>query len=298
MFKHYIFYNPLAGGEEAVARIEEFASRYEGALLYDVTKGGGYRGICEGLDPSDKVTVSGGDGTLNRFFNEMRGFDFPCDVYYYPSGTGNDFMREMIDTHGGALDGEAPHAVRINDYLKDLPVATVTLADGKVIESEFINGVGYGIDGYCCVVGDSLREAGEKHINYTGIAIKGLLFHYKPCDVKVTVDGVEHIFKKAWLAPVMKGKYYGGGMIPTPEQTRDSGELSVLIFHGSGKLKTLMIFPSIFKGEHVKKKKNVTVLSGKEILVEYSAPRPAQIDGETVKDVKSVFASSKVKVKN
>ena len=63
MFKHYIFYNPLAGGEEAVARIEEFASRYEGALLYDITKGGGYRGICEGLDPSDKVTVSGGDGT-------------------------------------------------------------------------------------------------------------------------------------------------------------------------------------------------------------------------------------------
>ena len=55
MFKHYIFYNPLAGGEEAVARIEEFASRYEGALLYDITKGGGYRGICEGLDPSDKV---------------------------------------------------------------------------------------------------------------------------------------------------------------------------------------------------------------------------------------------------
>ena len=94
----------------------------------------------------------------------------------------------------------------------------------------------------------------------------------------------------------MKGKCYGGGMIPAPEQKRDDpeGNLSLTLFHTSGRLKTLMIFPSIFKGEHVKKKKNVTVLSGKEILVEYSAPRPAQIDGETVKDVKSVFASSRI----
>ena len=56
MFKHYIFYNPLAGGEEAVARIEEFASRYEGALLYDVTKGGGYRGICEFREATARLT--------------------------------------------------------------------------------------------------------------------------------------------------------------------------------------------------------------------------------------------------
>ena len=296
MFKHYIFYNPLAGGEAAVSRIEEFASRYEGALLYDITKTDGYRGICEGLDSSDKVTVSGGDGTLNRFLNEMRGFEFPCDVYYYPSGTGNDFMREMNELSPAGDGDGAPCAVKINEYIKNLPVVKVTHEGGEY-EGEFINGVGFGIDGYCCEVGDAMRAAGVKKINYTSIAIKGLLFHYKPCGATVVVDGVERRFEKVWICPIMKGKYYGGGMIPTPTQKRDSGELSVCVFHGSGKLKTLMIFPSIFKGEHVKKSKNVSVFSGKEIKVIYDAPRPLQVDGETIKNAISAEATVNVTVK-
>lgn len=289
MFKHYIFYNPLAGGEAAVTKIEEFAKRYEGALLYDITKTEGYRGICEGLDSSDKVTVSGGDGTLNRFLNEMRGFEFPCDVYYYPSGTGNDFMREMNELNPPAEGEDAHCAVKINDYIKNLPLIKVTYADGEY-EGEFINGVGFGIDGYCCEKGDDMRAAGVKNINYAGIAVKGLLFHYKPCGATVTVDGVSKYYKKVWICPIMKGKYYGGGMIPTPGQDRSSGELSVCIFHGSCKLKTLMIFPKIFKGEHVKKAKNVTVLSGKDIKVVYDAPRPLQIDGETIRNATSAEA--------
>ena len=79
-------------------------------------------------------------------------------------------------------------------------------------------------------------------------------------------------------------------MYPTPGQTREDDHLSVLVFHGSGKLKTLMIFPSIFKGEHVKKEKHVTVLSGKEITVKYDEPRPVQVDGETILDVSEYTA--------
>ena len=97
-------------------------------------------------------------------------------------------------------------------------------------------------------------------------------------------------FEKVWLAPAMFGRCYGGGMYPTPGQTRDDDHLSVLVFHGSGKLKTLMIFPSIFKGEHVKKEKYVTVLSGKEITVKYDEPRPVQVDGETILDVPEITA--------
>ena len=296
MFKHYIFYNPLAGGEAAVSKIENFASRYEGALLYDITKTDGYRGICEGLDSSDKVTVSGGDGTLNRFLNEMRGYDFPCDVYYYPSGTGNDFMREMIELNPAAEGEDALCAVKINEYIKDLPVVKIAHEGGE-FEGEFINGIGFGIDGYCCEAGDALRAAGVKKINYTSIAIKGLLFHYKPCGATITVDGVSKHFDKVWIAPIMYGKYYGGGMIPTPSQKRGSGELSVCVFHGSGKLKTLMIFPSLFKGEHIKKTKNITVLSGKNIKVEYDQPRPLQVDGETIRNAISAEATVEVKVK-
>jgi len=99
----------------------------------------------------------------------------------------------------------------------------------------------------------------------------------------------------------MNGKYYGGGMIPTPNQKRlgKNGEkkLSVMIFHDSSKLKTLMIFPSIFKGEHVKNVKYVTVLEGKDITVEFDEPRPLQIDGETILGVRSYTAKAVVGAK-
>ncbi len=156
---------------------------------------------------------------------------------------------------------------------------------------KFINGVGYGIDGYCCEVGDALRQE-NKTANYTAIAIKGLLFHYKPTNATVIVDGEEHTYKKVWLAPTMLGKHYGGGMIPTPGQTRDDPEhtLSLMVFHKSGKMKTLMIFPSIFKGEHVKHTKNIAVHKGHSITVKFDRPTPLQVDGETILNVSEYTA--------
>ena len=152
----------------------------------------------------------------------------------------------------------------------------------------FLNGIGYGIDGYCCEKGDELRGNGNGEVNYTAIAIKGLLFHYKPTGATITVDGVEHRFEKVWLAPTMIGRYYGGGMMPTPEQDRLNGDgaVSVMVYYGSGKLKSLAVFPSIFKGEHIKHSEMVAVLSGRNITVCFDEPRPLQIDGETVPGVR------------
>lgn len=81
-------------------------------------------------------------------------------------------------------------------------------------------------------------------MNYTAIAIKGLLFHYKPTNAVVTVDGETHSYRKVWLAPTMDGRFYGGGMMPTPGQNRLSpdGTVSTMVMFGAGKLKTLMVF--------------------------------------------------------
>ena len=113
---------------------------------------------------------------------------------------------------------------------------------------------------------------------------------YKPTSAKIIVDGKEYKFDNVWLASTMNGKYYGGGMMPTPMQERlakdgEEKKISILVFHCKNKLKTLMIFPSLFKGEHVKKEKNATILSGKCIDVYFNSPRPLQVDGEVVPDV-------------
>lgn len=286
--KHCILYNPLSANNNGEALADKIKDKIDFTASIDITSIESYKDFFD-AHSEDSILVCGGDGTLNRFINDISELEITNDIYFFPCGSGNDFARDVPSSE--LQNGIIP----LNKYLKDLPVCTV---NGK--SYKFINGVGYGIDGYCCEVGDKLRETSAKEINYTGIAIKGLLFHYKPTNAKVTVDGVTHEFKKVWIAPTMNGKYYGGGMMPTPAQERlnEERELSVMIFHDTGKFKTLMIFPSIFKGEHIKKEKYVTVLTGKKITVEYSEPRPLQIDGETILGVKSYTAvSSKVLAK-
>lgn len=285
MAKGYVIYNPLAGNGTA----EEDAKLLQLVLnedleRYDMTRITNYEAFLSGIAKEDYLVIVGGDGTLNRFINDTGGMDIPQEILYFPTGSGNDFAREL-NANG--------NPVTITRYLKNLPSVEV---NGKTYR--FINGVGFGIDGYCCQVGDELKKIPGKKVNYTGIAIKGLLFHFSPRNAKVTVDGRVYSYKKVWIAPTMYGKYYGGGMIPTPEQDRSSGKLSLMLFHGAGRLRTLCVFPSIFKGTHIKHTNMVTVHTGQEITVEFDRPTPLQIDGETILDVTSYTASAAVNCTN
>lgn len=277
MEKYLVLFNPLAGN----GRGEEQARALEGKLkdstlrFVDITAVKEYDRLFESLGEKEGLILCGGDGTINRFVNSTLGLDLPKELYYYPCGTGNDFLRDTGMTEEGG-------PFLLTPYLQHLPKIRV-----KGREEYFINGIGYGIDGYCCEKGDELREKSDKPVNYTMIAIEGLLFHYHPTKAVITVDGNRFEMDRVWLAPTMLGRYYGGGMMPTPGQDRFAikKELSLMLYHGSGKLKTLAVFPSIFKGEHVKHKEMVQVLKGRHIKVEFDRPTPLQIDGETVSGV-------------
>ena len=252
-----------------------------------MTKLDGYAAFFAALPAQEPVVLCGGDGTINRFLNDVDIAAIENDILYYAVGSGNDFLHDL-----GKEKGEPPFSVK--KYLTELPTVTVK---GK--RYRFLNGIGYGIDGYCCEVGDKLRETTDKPVNYTSIAIKGLLFHFKPANATVTVDGKKHTYHKVWLAPTMHGRFYGGGMMVTPAQDRMGAErtVSTCVMFGSGKLKTLMVFPSIFKGEHVKHTEMVQVLTGHEIKVEFDRPTALQIDGETILGVTEYSVSAGVPAK-
>ncbi|MBO6061838.1 MAG: diacylglycerol kinase family protein [Clostridia bacterium] len=279
METYQILFNPLSGGGCGEAKAHKLDELLEGnELIYrDATLMQGYADLFAFLGKGEKVVVCGGDGTLNRFVNDMAGVKFENEVYLYGTGTGNDFLFDL---------GKKPEdgLVLINDYIKDLPRVRL---DGGEKEHLFINGVGYGIDGYCCEEGDRLRALGKK-VNYTSIAIKGLLGKYKPVNARVTVDGETGEYRKVWLAPTMNGRCYGGGMMATPAQDRLNPErtVSTLVYYGIGPLRALIIFPKIFTGEHVKHTKLCRVMSGHRVTVEFDRPTALQIDGETFLNVR------------
>ena len=282
---YHILYNPLAGHGDRLEKVSALSAKLQAdTVTHDITQLESYTSLASVLTADDAIILCGGDGTINRFVNDTNGVNFPCDILYYPMGTGNDFLHDLEKT-----PDDAP--ISLTSYIKNLPTVEV---NGRTYR--FLNNVGFGIDGYCTQVGEEMKKTSEKPVNYTAIAIKGLLFHYRPTNAVITVDGKTFEYKKVWIAPTMKGRFYGGGMMATPAQDRNhpTGELSVMMFGGKGRLSTLMAFPSIFKGEHIKHKDMVVIHTGHDIHVKFDAPTPLQIDGETILGVTEYRATAHV----
>lgn len=277
----HVIYNPFAGNGTAQedAKLLQLVLD-EDLKYYDITRITNYAAFISGMEKDDFLVIVGGDGTLNRFVNDTYGIEIAQEIIYFPTGTGNDFAKDL---------GKDENPFVITQHLKNLPSVEV---NGR--QYRFLNGVGFGIDGYCCQVGDELKKIPGEKVNYTGIAIKGLLFRFRSRNARVIVDGKEYAYRKVWIAPTMYGRYYGGGMMAAPSQGRRNadGTLSLVVFHGAGRFRTLCAFPGIFKGKHVKHTKMVTVHTGHEIKVEFDLPTPLQIDGETILNAKSYTVKS------
>ncbi len=269
----YVLYNPKArNGKTCVDAVlgDRVKDKFEQIDLIglDVPK------FIAGLTTSDMVCLCGGDGTINHFANDAYGMDIPCPVYLAKGGTGNDFFKDLDISE---------ETVDLRPYIKKLPLVEV-----NGIKRRFINGIGFGVDGQVCEEADDLMEKKPGTVvNYTSLAIQILMFRYKTPHARVTVDGVEHEFDKTWIAATMKGRYYGGGMMVAPEQSRDGDDVSLMIMHGGSRIKILTIFPGIFKGEHINHHKYVDMFHAKEVKVEFDRPTALQIDGETVRGVTS-----------
>ncbi len=272
-----VLYNPLAStgnGEEKARKLIDVLGKDSEVRLQSLIELEDKRAFVEGLEPHVTPIIMGGDGTLSRFVDSLGG-NPTREIYYYAAGTGNDFLNDL----GKKADTEP---FLLNPYIMNLPRIHF---NGET--HIFINGVGYGIDGYVCEEGDRIRRKTGKPINYTSTAVKGLLGAYKQTHATVTVDGETMEFDNVWMTPTMLGRYFGGGMMCAPGQDRlnPEGTVSLMVMRCRSKLRTLLLFPSIFKGNHIKAKKIVSVYKGHEMTVRFDRPTALQIDGEVYSGV-------------
>lgn len=261
----YYIYNRLATNKKP--RIEAGA-KLIGAIGLD------YRKFFSELSPEDDVVIIGGDMSINHFLRKTKGYSVSNNVYIKAFGYGSDFVNDV--------EGRVTDEVLLNPYIKNLPTAGI-----KGHHRPFINGVGFGLDGYCCSTADDIRaRSPSASISYSGIAIRGLLYKFKPFHVDVTVDGQKYEYDDVWLACTMKGRYFGGGMKIAPDQNRnDNDHLTVIIYTVKSRLKALLSFPDVFKGAHVKNTEIVKIYTGKKVHMKFSRIGDAEIDGDTVKEI-------------
>ena len=115
MAKGYVVYNPLAGNGQAQADAQLLQVVLDEELeYYDITRITNYEAFMGGMEREDYLVVVGGDGTLNRFVNDTDGLEIPQEILYFPSGTGNDFAKDM-----GMAEHLRPIQEKYNDLMKN-----------------------------------------------------------------------------------------------------------------------------------------------------------------------------------
>ena len=83
-------------------------------------------------------------------------------------------------------------------------------------------------------------------------------------------------------------------MMCAPEQDRlnPDGTVSLMVMRSKSKLRALFLFPSIFKGNHVRDTKVVSMFKGHHIHVRFDRPTALQIDGDVFSGVSEYMVTT------
>ena len=97
MSEYLILYNPHSQSEHGLENAKKIEKLVDGSCSYmDVTAPDFYfPNVLRDTDPEVKIVVTGGDGTINRFLNSLPDAKLTRELYCYPGGSGNDFIRDL-----------------------------------------------------------------------------------------------------------------------------------------------------------------------------------------------------------
>ena len=71
-----------------------------------------YAAFFASIAKTDRVLIAGGDGTLNRFINDTAGIVIRQDIFYYPTGSGNDSEQGKAPDPDQRIPAQLAHGGR------------------------------------------------------------------------------------------------------------------------------------------------------------------------------------------
>lgn len=282
--KHIFVINPNAGKKDRFEEISSLLKKYDGIIDYET-----YKTTCKGdgrefvknyllthpKEETYRFYAIGGDGSLHDVVNGA--YEFPnAEVACYPSGSGNDFIKNFDDHEGFRnLDSLINGHVKKVDLLK---------ANNKVS----INIFNYGFDGEVTFKMHRIKKwplmSGKGAYNVAAFASLLLNMSTK---MKITLDEEVIFDDKGLLIAVANGHTYGGGYKCAPESKVDDGLIDVCLIKKISRFKAPSLMSVYKKGEHVSNKKlegKVIYKKCKHVTIESPNPVAYAIDGEVFRE--------------
>ena len=267
-----IIVNPEAGRpRSAERRLRRFVTALERQGCSAVVRRAGPRlGDAERLAREaeadfDAIVAGGGDGTIHAVVNGLAGRPIPFGVL--PLGTANVLAREI----GLPRDPEALAAI-----IADGPACPVW--PGRIGGRAFVMMASAGFDSEIVAsINDALKQRAGR-LAFAWAALVQLCRRYRPCELTVRADGIEH---RAAAMIAAKGRYYAGPFVVAPDANLGERTLELVLFRQAGRLAILRYALGLFLGV-LPRLRDVTILRAREVMVTGDRVLPVQGDGEIV----------------
>ncbi len=206
------------------------------------------------LTREDEVILYGGDGTINGFVNK-------CSVLpkisIIKGGTGNDLARSL------------------SPNFEDVSIFQV---NGK----KYLNGFDVGFGAKVCQLVES--DKSKNKLSYLKNVYLGMK-QSQYINAKITIDDTSYTENRCFLITAQNNKYFGGGMVITPNANITDKEVHVCVIQNAPKLLITLIFPTVFIGKHMLIKKYVKIYKGTNVEIELDTPYIGECDGEVISAV-------------
>lgn len=274
--KHIIMVNPVSGRKKGYSNAliaqkllkkngieaEIFCSEYAGHLREIAHK--------NAKKAKTRFYSIGGDGTLNEIVSGI--VNTSSEVVVLPCGTGNDFSR-----HSNAYQS-----------LRKIILTSITTESSKFDVIKLNN------DRYCINIlnagFDALVAANLKHFRGVpfisgtakyNLSIVYTLFTNRNYHLKIKTDAFEEKSKYTLVA-ISNGRYYGGGVIPSPEARADDGKLSICKVNATNLITKLILLPKYKNCEHLNLRPVYMNNDIHTISIVSNKLFPVSIDGEVI----------------
>ena len=266
-----IIVNPEAGRpRSAERRLRRFVTALERQGCSAVVRRAGPRlGDAERLAREaeadfDAIVAGGGDGTIHAVVNGLMGRPIPFGVL--PFGTANVLAREI---------GLPRRPERLAALIAAAPARPIW--PGRVNGRAFVMMASAGFDSEIVVsINDALkRRAGRLAFAWAALV---QLCGYRPCELTVRADGIEH---RAAAMIAAKGRYYAGPFVVAPDANLGEPTLELVLFRQAGRLAILRYALGLFLGV-LPRLHDVMILRAREVAVASDRALPVQGDGEIV----------------